>query len=585
MAFSKIVARPSADSSTQRVKNEEFDYYKNYVAACVRKTEETVSLEYIKLNTSLFRMLEILLEKFHDIDAKNSLAGNVIFHSVALSQALNITMYIEDGRSDEPRRQDPRIYASELCLNAKTTSDAYHRFAIDPTNSVCAEALAYELLELIDIANNIAEVRNLHELLSINIQKRGGTDKFLQERYLHIKRNPYMKIQMETNSIYPLLYRWPIHNMTFCLLLKQAKVELTENFLQLQEVIEKLSSYVTYLLQHEQWTDHMVTIMLENAFNTRMFVINIHDPRSFLGPVSRNLHAESYATHWNRKYPSMGYLLAATPAMEDGQTLRADVLSMRTPQGWNTDLILDEAWKNKLHKEIVETFRRNQADQSFPPTLSQVATNQAATTTSTSSSPSASYPLLRQLLTMPPPNIIVPTFIPPPTTPNIKKYVQIHVGQLPPATISQLRKRQLETEHPQHHSTDVNPVDLSQNSSTEVHKRYNMYKVILPTWYTATTPDGQPKLSTGQWSSHSGTVSTTSTSSPEASASYSFTATTAVPEATASPSASATSAAAPTTVDEPTELMEFSTPTTASTAAMEINNVLTDDTPAASPLA
>ena len=138
MAFSKIVARPSADSSTQRVKNEEFDYYKNYVAACVRKTEETVSLEYIKLNTSLFRMLEILLEKFHDIDAKNSLAGNVIFHSVALSQALNITMYIEDGRSDEPRRQDPRIYASELCLNAKTTSDAYHRFALDPTNSVCA---------------------------------------------------------------------------------------------------------------------------------------------------------------------------------------------------------------------------------------------------------------------------------------------------------------------------------------------------------------------------------------------------------------------------------------------------------------
>jgi hypothetical protein len=31
--------------------------------------------------------------------------------------------------------------------------------------------------------------------------------------------------------------------------------------------------------------------------------------------------------------------------------------------------------------------------------------------------------------------------------------------------------------------------------------------------------------------------------------------------------------------------MEFSTPTTASTAAMEINSELTDDTPAASPLA
>jgi hypothetical protein len=98
-------------------------------------------------------------------------------------------------------------------------------------------------------------------------------------------------------------------------------VELTEHFLLLQDVIDKLSSYVTYLLHHEQWTDHMVTLMLDKAFNTRMFALNIHDPRSFLGPVSRNLHAENYATHWNRKYPSMGYLLAATPAMEDGQTL------------------------------------------------------------------------------------------------------------------------------------------------------------------------------------------------------------------------------------------------------------------------
>jgi hypothetical protein len=193
---------------------------------------------------------------------------------------------------------------------------------------------------------------------------------------------------------------------------------------------------------------------------------------------------------------------------------------------------------------------------------------------------------------MPPPNIIVPTFIPPPTAPSIKKYVQIHVGKLQTATIQQitnqqLRKRQLETEHFPHQSADVNPVDLHQDSPTEVHKKYNMYKVILPTWYTAsTTPDGQPNLPTGQWFPHSGAVTTTSTSSPEASASYSFTATTAVPEATASPSASASSAAAPTTVDGPTELMEFSTPTAASTAAMEINSELTvDETPAATSLA
>jgi hypothetical protein len=273
---------------------------------------------------------------------------------------------------------------------------------------------------------------------------------------------------------------------------------------------------------------------------------------------------------------------------------------MRTPQGWNTDLLLDEAWKNKLHRDIVEVFRRNTAEQHFSPTPTQLMANQSATLTSTSTSASpsssASYPLLRKLLAIPLPNIIVPTFIPPPTTPSIKKYVQIHVGKLHPATIQhiksqreQSKKQQLETELSMNQSTDVNPVDLRQNSSTKVHKPQNMYKVILPTWYTASTPpEGQPNLPTGQWFPQSGAVTTTSTSSLEASASYSFTATTAVPEATASPSASATSAAAPNTVTvvTTTEPSENSTPTAASTAAMEIDSEPTsDDTPAAPPLA
>jgi hypothetical protein len=66
-------------------------------------------------------MLEILLEKFHDIDAKNSLAGDTIFHIVAQNQAHNIILYLEDGHGVKPRQQDPRAYTTDLCLNTKTT--------------------------------------------------------------------------------------------------------------------------------------------------------------------------------------------------------------------------------------------------------------------------------------------------------------------------------------------------------------------------------------------------------------------------------------------------------------------------------
>ncbi len=139
----------------------------------------------------------------------------------------------------------------------------------------------------------------------------------------------------------------------------------------------------------------------------------------------------------------------------------------------------------------------------------------------------------------------------------------------------QLRKQKFETGYPPHHSIDVDPVDLQQNSSTTVHKPHTMYKVILPTWYHASAQPGwQPHLPTGQWYPHHGAAPATTTSSPEA---------------TASPSATATSTAAPNTatVVTATEPSETSTPTAeaASAAAMEIDSVpAADGTPAATPL-
>jgi hypothetical protein len=68
---------------------------------------------------------------------------------------------------------------------------------------------------------------------------------------------------------------------------------------------------------------------------------------------------ESFATMWNRKYPSTGYLMAATPTINENTSLRDDVLSIRTPQGWNLEHFLNETWKEKLRADIVKVFKRN----------------------------------------------------------------------------------------------------------------------------------------------------------------------------------------------------------------------------------
>jgi hypothetical protein len=99
---------------------------------------------------------------------------------------------------------------------------------------------------------------------------------------------------------------------------------------------------------------------------------------------------------------------------------------------------------------------------------------------------------------IPPPNIVMPTFIPPLTTPSIKKFVQLHVGKLQPATIQQIQKQHGEQFRKQkfgivyqpHQPPAVRPEDLQHKTSTTVHQPQPMYKVILPTWYHASTSTG-----------------------------------------------------------------------------------------------
>jgi hypothetical protein len=192
---------------------------------------------------------------------------------------------------------------------------------------------------------------------------------------------------------------------------------------------------------------------------------------------------------------------------------------------------------------------------------------------------------LRKLLAIPPPNIVMPTIVPPPTTPSIKKYVQIKVGKLQPSTLQQIQKQRehirqqkFGTVYQPHQPPDVDSVDLQQNSSTTVHRPKPMYKVILPTWYHANATMGwQPHLPTGQWFPHHGAATATPTS-------------TSSPEATASPLATATTAAAPNTATAASapEPSEMTTPTAeaAPTADMETDSVpAADGTPAATPLA
>jgi len=362
MAFSKPVMRPIVTPHGGDGVHDDYKYYKIYVQACVQYTHETAIQQYLKLNTALYRMLEVILEKLHDIDAKNSIAGDIIFHAIALSQALHIELHIEDGRGDETRRKDATLYASDLCLNAKTASAAYLKLRMDHNNKSLKEELRFELGELIDAAHNVADVHSLHELLEISLQRGGKTDKLLEERFAHMRQTPYMKPHIERTTIYPLLYSLPTDNPSLYTLLTQAGVNIKITYHLLEEIVDRIHSYALRLMDVEIMTERNTEQLLTNVFAQRTFPIVIRDIKTLICPISRCLRKADFATVWNSRYHRLGLLSRAqlSPSIEERcQNLREDILNMRVPQGWDINTIFqqDTIWRNSVRDNIVNIFK------------------------------------------------------------------------------------------------------------------------------------------------------------------------------------------------------------------------------------
>jgi hypothetical protein len=345
MAFCKVISKSPANPNKVTIKmvpcEDEFGYYKDFVESQTSRVYKSANLRFLDLNTALYRLLEVLLEKFHDIDAKNSIAGDIIFYAVALAQSAEIDLHIEDGGGNEPRRAEASVFASEFCMAAKATSSAFIRLHKTPHDRRVKDELTFELAELIDTTRNMAHVDSLHDILAINIQKRGEDDRILLERFIHIQQAPYMQLEIETNTIYPLLYHVPkIPNQAFfTTLLISAGIDITERFVYVDTITEKLYKYARKLMEQEYMSKDSVTRIFRNAFGQQFMKFDVNNKKSLLWPVTRNLVMENFATMWNIKYPMKNYLLNIRTTDDLPRLCHpsTNILQVKVPQPWICD--------------------------------------------------------------------------------------------------------------------------------------------------------------------------------------------------------------------------------------------------------
>jgi hypothetical protein len=370
MAFCKVISKSPTNPNKVKISMipciDEYKYYKDFVETQTNRVYKSTNLRFLDLNTALYRMLEILLEKFHDIDAKNSIAGDIIFYAVALAQSTEIDANMEEGKGQENRKMDASIFASEFCLAAKATSSAFIKLHKDPDDRRIKDELAYEIGELIDTTYGMAHVNSLHDLLAINIQKRGDRDRILMERFLHIQQAPFMQLEMESNTIYPLLYHVPkIPNQNFLItLLISAGVNVAEKYVYIEEVVNKLFDYGRKLMEKEKMSRESVSRIFRSAFGQNYTRFNIDDKNSLIWPLSRVLIMENYATMWNMKFPHKHFLMNINmnnvlPAAYSLSQPNMDILRVKIPQPWICDpqLNTNSRWGSVLQTTPMDLSR------------------------------------------------------------------------------------------------------------------------------------------------------------------------------------------------------------------------------------
>jgi hypothetical protein len=125
----------------------------------------------------------------------------------------------------------------------------------------------------------------------------------------------------------------------FTTLLISANIDITERFVYVDTIIEKLYKYARKLMEQEYMSKDSVTRIFRNAFGQQFMKFDVNNKKSLLWPVTRNLVMENFATMWNIKYPMKNYLLNIRTTDDLPRLCHpsTNILQVKVPQPWICD--------------------------------------------------------------------------------------------------------------------------------------------------------------------------------------------------------------------------------------------------------
>ncbi len=116
----------------------------------------------------------------------------------------------------------------------------------------------------------IAIAASLHTLLSLSIQKQALNDK-MDARFKQIVEKPFMKYEIECNTIYPIIYMTPKNaSALFLALLENSGIKNALQHLLINDVITKIQAYMIILMPIGKMTIERINSFLINIIRGKI---------------------------------------------------------------------------------------------------------------------------------------------------------------------------------------------------------------------------------------------------------------------------------------------------------------------------
>jgi hypothetical protein len=306
----------------KKERRKDYQYYTDFVRHNTQGTNLDVSVSLLAMSGSTHRLIEIVMTKPHDIDAKNLVAADLLFFlfNFAERSGFQIENIERSGRFDNINNKVANL------SNAMKDMVLYHTMQVNmvwPDNlelQTHAQDIACKTMELVN-------ARSLHALLNLSIQKRALNDDMMDARFKHIIAKPFMKYEIECNSIYPIIYKIPpTAPALFLSLLENSGIKNSMQYLLIDDVITRIQAYMIIFMTREKMTLERVNNFLTGVINGIPGTIDIRDRHSLLWPISNCLQMTNFEFNWNNKYPGKFPLVT----IDDNLIEKEDLMTHKT---------------------------------------------------------------------------------------------------------------------------------------------------------------------------------------------------------------------------------------------------------------